>query len=188
MVTRWLQNKKRAFECKTVLVPKMEIEKKVLLNKINHYFSFKPNPEQNFIGVVDVLTSVKDEQKSQQRFNVEIFRKRHKYTSMGAHCSCLRPQMKRLPCVHVVFYAKSMGFEINKLFRYEHTAKFWRWQYLGCGELKRLPVLADLEKSDVIVSPVIGAPLRGRPKKGKRFLSVFEKPKKKKKLNVNEDQ
>ena len=181
MVTRWHENKKRAFACKSFLVPKMEIEKKKLTNKINKYYSFQTSCPQKLSGVVDVLTTVKDAQMSQKRYDVELFRVRHKGTSMHGHCSCLRPQIKRLPCVHIVFYAKSVGFPVNDLFRYEHRAKFWRWQYKGCGELKRLPVLADLEKSTKIKSPVIGAPLRGRPKKGKRFRSVLEKPNKRKK-------
>ena len=86
---------------------------------------------------------------------------------------------KKVPCVHLVFFAKSIGFPINRLFRFEHSAKFWCWQYKGCGELKRLPQLAKLEKSKLIEAPVIGAPLRGRPKKGKRYKSFLETQKKK---------
>lgn len=174
MINRWIRNKKNADKCKSILVPKMELEKQRLISKINSYFSFSRNPRNNMKGVVFLFTGVKDMQKSQDRFEVELFPERSKMTTMGGQCSCLKPQQDRVPCVHLIFYARSVQYPLNKLFRNEHSADYWRWQYEGMGEGWEIPDDASLESTSVLAAPVIGAPLRGRPKKGKRKKSFFE--------------
>ena len=125
-------------------------------------------------GVVFVFTGVKDMQKSQKRYEVELFAKRNKVTTMCGQCSCLKPQQNRVPCVHLIYYARRLNFPLNKLFRAEHLADYWRWQYEGMGEEWEIPDVAALDRSSNIVAPIIGAPLRGRPKKGKRKKSFLE--------------
>ena len=177
MMRRWIRKKKNAVECKTILVPKMEIEKKRLISKISGYFSHQKNPSNPNKGVVEVYSGIKDQQLSKKCYEVELYPNRHPYTTMGGHCSCLRPLQKRLPCVHTIYYAGLVGFEYDNLFREEHLTKYWRWQYEDMGTEMLIPDVNTLIKSSSLAAPVVGAPLRGRPKKGKRIKSVMEKRK-----------
>ena len=157
----------------------MELEKNRLVGSITSYFTISVCPNNNHAGVVSVFTGMKDKQKSEKKNNVQLFSDRKQSTSMGGHCSCLRPQQKRIPCVHLIHFASRVNFGLNKLFREEHFAYYWRWQYEGMGEEWNIPEIASLDSSSTPVSSVIGAPLRERPKKGKRKKSFLEMRKKK---------
>ena len=157
----------------------MELEKARLLSSINNYYSIRVSPIDNLKAEVNVFTGVKDMVKSQKRYDVEIFKKRDKYTTMGGKCTCLRPQQNRIPCVHLIYFAKTVNYPLNNLFREEHTTKYWKWQYAGMSEEWKIPDLSNLDSCGDLVPPIIGAPRRGRPKKGKRKKSFLEMRKKK---------
>ena len=124
MVKRWIKNKNTAMACTTNLVPKMELEKKRLISMITSYFDYEINQQNALKGVVVVLNPQKDMQLSKKKYEVELFPGRHQTTTMGGHCSCLSPQQRRIPCVHVVYYTKRVGHPVDNLFRAEHSTKY----------------------------------------------------------------
>ena len=173
----WESNRSKALACKTFLVPKMEAEKLSLLKKFSCYYDFTINPGNSAKGLVHVSSAVHDMRRSKKTYKVEVFTTKRPITGMGGHCSCLRPQQRRIPCAHLLFFAQKNNFSLDWLFRVEHTSKYWRWQYEEMGDNWKVPELADLQSSGIIAAPVVGAPLRGRPKKGKRLKSILERVK-----------
>ena len=93
---------------------------------ITSYFDYENNPENALKGVVVVLNPHMDMQLSMKKYEVELFPGRQKTTTLGGQCSCLTPQQRRIPCVHVVYYARRVGYSVDNLFRAEHSTKYWQ--------------------------------------------------------------